>query len=110
MYAVQQTQVLVGSINDKEHGGQVGILKMKRVHPNNLNVSDFETAWNSKYMRNVRKQMLNGEMPYKCYKEEVPGHNPKRMWETAYWSNRVNVDTLLKNTNEDGSVSPISIY
>ena len=31
-------------------------------NPNNLNVSDFETAWNSTYMKNVRKQMLNGEM------------------------------------------------
>ena len=40
----------------------------------NLNVSDFETAWNSTYMKNVRKQMLNGEMSVvsKCYKEEAP--------------------------------------
>ena len=34
---------------------------------------DFETAWNSTYMRNVRKQMLNGEIPscIKCFKEEA---------------------------------------
>ncbi len=103
----------VGPTNDKEHGGQVGILKDEEGRPNNLNVSDFETAWNSKYMRNVRKQMLNGEMPpscLKCYKEEAAGHNSKRMWETAYWSNRVNVDTLLENTNEDGSVPPQLAY
>ena len=76
----------VGATNDKEHGGQVGILKTDDGKPNNLNVSDFETAWNSKYMKNVRKQMLAGEKPpscLKCYKEEAAGHNSKRMWETA---------------------------
>ena len=103
----------VGPTNDKEHGGQVGILKDEEGRPNNLNVSDFETAWNSTYMRNVRKQMLNGEMPpscLKCYKEEAAGHNSKRMWETAYWSKRVDVDKLLQNTNEDGSVPPNLAY
>ena len=103
----------VGATNDKEHGGQVGILKDEEGRPNNLNVSDFLSSWNSTYMKNVRKQMLNGEMPpscLKCYKEEAAGHNSKRMWETAYWSNRVNVDTLLENTNEDGSVPPQLAY
>ena len=56
----------VGPTNDKEHGGQVGILKTDDGKPNNLNVSDFETAWNSNYMKNVRKQMLNGEKPTAC--------------------------------------------
>ena len=103
----------VGPTNDKEHGGQVGILKDEEGRPNNLNVSDFETAWNSTYMRNVRKQMLNGEVPpscIKCFKEEAAGHNSKRMWETAYWSKRVDVDTLLENTSEDGSVPPQLAY
>ena len=75
-------------------------------NPNNSNVSDFETAWNSTYMKNVRKQMLNGEMPpscIKCYKEEVPGPIPKRMWETAYWAQRVDVDKIIADTKEDGS-------
>ena len=103
----------VGPTNDKEHGGQVGILKDEYGRPNNLNVSDFETAWNSTYMRNVRKQMLNGEQPpscVKCYKEEAAGHNSKRMWETAYWSKRVDVDRLVANTNDDGSVPPELTY
>jgi len=103
----------VGPTNDKEHGGQVGILKTDDGKPNNLNVSDFETAWNSSYMKNVRKQMLNGEIPpscVKCFKEEAAGHNSKRMWETKYWSQRVDVDTLIKNTAEDGSVPPQLAY
>ncbi|MDA8882799.1 twitch domain-containing radical SAM protein [bacterium] len=103
----------VGPTNDKVHGGQVGILKTDDGKPNNLNVSDFETAWNSNYMKNVRLQMLNGEKPpscTKCYKEEASGHNSKRMWETNYWSKRVNVDELIENTSEDGGVPPQLAY
>jgi hypothetical protein len=103
----------VGATNDKVHGGQVGILKTEDGKPSNLNVSDFETAWNSTYMRNVRKQMLAGEKPpscIKCYKEEAAGHNSKRMWETEYWSQRVDVDKILADTKEDGRVPPQLAY
>ena len=31
----------IGATNDKEHGGQVGILKTDDGKPNNLNVTDF---------------------------------------------------------------------
>ena len=103
----------VGPTNDKEHGGQVGVLKDEMGKPNNLNVSDFQSAWNSTYMRNVRKQMLNGEKPpscMKCFKEEAAGHNSKRMWETNYWSQRVDVDKLIADTEDDGSVPPQLAY
>ena len=42
----------------------------------------------------------------KCYKEEDAGHNSKRMWETAYWDKRVDIDKLMEDTQEDGSVLP----
>ena len=103
----------VGATNDKVHGGQVGILKTEDGKPSNLNVTDFLTAWNSSYMCNVRKQMLNGEKPpscMKCYKEESAGHNSKRMWETAYWSERVDVEKLIKETQPDGSLPPQLAY
>ena len=103
----------VGSTNDKLHGGMVGVLKTDDGKPNNLNVSDFKTAWNSSYMKNVRKQMINGEQPpscLKCYKEEAAGHNSKRMWETKYWSQRVDVDKLIAETDEDGGVPPQLAY
>lgn len=103
----------VGPTNDKEHGGQVGILKDDEGRPSNLNVADFQTAWNSSYMRNVRKQMLTGEQPpscIKCYKEEAAGHRSKRQWETEYWSKRVNVGKLVENTEDDGSVPPQLAY
>jgi hypothetical protein len=103
----------VGPTNDKEHGGMVGILKDDMGRPNNLNVTDFQTAWNSKYMKNVRKQMMNGEVPpscIKCFKEEAAGHRSKRQWETNYWSKRVDVDRLIENTQEDGEVPPELTY
>ena len=103
----------VAATNDKVHGGQVGILKTEDGKPNNLNVSDFETAWNSTYMKNVRTQMLNGEVPpscVKCFKEEATGHRSKRQWETAYWSQRVDVERLIADTNDDGSVPPQLAY
>ena len=103
----------VGSTNDKEYGGQVGILKDEEGRPNNLNVTDFETAWNSTYMKNVRKQMLAGDMPpscLKCYREEAAGHRSKRQWETDYWRKRVDLDKLLDETDEDGSVPPQLAY
>ena len=99
----------VGPTNDKQHGGMVGILKTEEGKPANLNVSDFQSSWNSTYMRNVRKQMLNGEQPpscIKCYKEEAAGHNSKRMWETAYWMERTDLNQLVADTAEDGSVPP----
>jgi len=103
----------VGPTNDKEYGGMVGVLKTEEGKPSNLNVSDFLTSWNSTYMRNVRKQMLNGEKPpscVKCYKEESSGHRSKRQWETEYWLKRVDLDTLISQTTDDGSVPPKLTY
>ena len=103
----------VGATNDREHGGMVGILKTDDGKPNNLNVSDFLSSWNSTYMKNVRRQMMNGEKPpscLKCYKEEAAGHRSKRQWETEYWGKRVSVDKLIENTNDDGSVPPQLAY
>jgi len=99
----------VGPTNDKSNGGSIGVLKDEQGRPNNLNVSDFESSWNSTYMRNIRTTMLNNEVPpscAKCFKEEAAGHNSKRMWETRYWGERVDVAQLLEETEEDGSTPP----
>lgn len=103
----------VGPTNDKLHGGMVGVLKTEEGKPSNLNVSDFLSSWNSTYMKNVRLKMLAGEEPpscTKCYREEEAGHNSKRMWETEYWRQRVDLDQLLAATEEDGSVPPQLSY
>ena len=75
-------------------------------NPTNLNHVDFATAWNSSYMRNVRKEMLAGVKPAPCtmcWNEESVGIRSKRLWENDYWLPRVNLKSLLANTTEDGS-------
>ena len=102
-----------GATNDKKYGGEVGILKNDDGKPANLNHTDLLTGWNNSYMKDVRKKMLNGEIPAactKCFKEEEVGHASKRVWETEYWSRRVSIDDLVKDTNEDGSVPPTITY
>jgi hypothetical protein len=99
----------VGPTNDKEHGGQVGIVKMADGKPANLNTTTLLEAWNNDYMKNVRTQMLAGHKPascLKCYKEEEQGHASKRQWETQYWSNRVDLQSLIDETSPEGQVEP----
>jgi sulfatase maturation enzyme AslB (radical SAM superfamily) len=98
-----------GATNDKKFGGEVGILKNPDGRPANLNHTDLMTAWNNDYMRGTRRQMLAGEVPNactKCFKEEKAGHRSKRNWETEYWSRRVNVDELVRETKPDGEIQP----
>ena len=60
-------------------------------------------------MRNVRKSMLQGEKPascLKCYKEEDAGHRSKRNWETEYWAARYDLEQMVAETQEDGTVEP----
>ncbi len=102
-----------GATNDKVWGGEVGIVKNDNGKPANLNHTDLLSGWNNLYMRSVRKQMLNGEIPpscSKCFKEESAGHRSKRNWETEYWNARVDTKSLLDATQEDGSVPPKMYY
>lgn len=92
-------------------GGEVGVVKNDNGIPANFNHTTLEEAWNSSYMRNVRKMMLQGEKPascLKCYKEEDAGHLSKRNWETEYWSNRYDLAELVAETQQDGS-TPVKI-
>jgi sulfatase maturation enzyme AslB (radical SAM superfamily) len=99
----------VGATNDKKHGGEVGVLKQSDGKPANLNVTDLMSSWNNDYMKNVRKQMLNGEKPascLKCYAEEDAGHMSKRFWETEYWARRVDLKEIIEETSVEGEIPP----
>lgn len=103
----------VGATNDKEHGGEVGILKNEDGKPANFNHTSLEEAWNNSYMRNIRRNMLSGKIPpscTKCFKEEEAGHRSKRMWETEFWSSKIDIERLIENTTEDGYVPPEVYY
>lgn len=93
--------------SNKIGGGEVGVLKNDDGIPANFNTTSLQDAWNSSYMRNVRKMMLRGEKPapcLKCYKEEDAGHLSKRNWETKYWGARYDLNQLVSETNDDGSI------
>jgi hypothetical protein len=93
----------------KVNGGQVGVLKTDSGVPANLNNSSLLESWNNDYMRNVRKMMLRGEKPpscLKCYKEEDAGVQSKRNWETAYWVGELGLESIIGDTQPDGSVIP----
>lgn len=93
----------------KVGGGEVGIVRREDGTPANFNNTTLEEAWNSSYMRNVRKLMLRGEKPascLKCYKEEEAGHLSKRKWETDYWGHRYDLHELVNETAQDGSIPP----
>lgn len=84
----------------------VGIVKNDvGQHINFAHTTPME-AWNSEYMRNVRRTMMDGNVPAsctKCFAEESKGVVSKRMWETATWMERgLDIKNLLNNTKEDG--------
>ena len=60
-------------------------------------------------MKNVRKQMLNNEMPpscMKCYREEDAGSYVYQTFlASEYWSRRVDV-AILAEASEGGSSPP----
>ena len=94
-------------------GGEVGVVRNDDGIPANFNNTSLADAWNSNYMKNVRKMMLRGEKPdscLKCYKEEEAGHLSKRNWESEYWAARYDIDQLVAETNKDGSIPPIIRY
>jgi MoaA/NifB/PqqE/SkfB family radical SAM enzyme len=77
----------------------------------NLTTSKISDIWNSETLKTTRLQMLNDEIPLsctKCFEEESKGITSKRQWETIVWNERVNIDTIVEKTQEDGSL-PVSI-
>lgn len=77
----------------------------------NLATSSIEQVWNSDYMKNIRLQMINNQVPSsctKCFKEEQAGIVSKRQWETAVWKERLDLDSIIAKTQDDGSL-PVDI-
>lgn len=87
----------------------VGLVKMEDGKPANFSHNLPTEAFNNDYMKSVRKTMLAGEVPascLKCYKEEEEGIASKRIWETGTWylQEETDIQELIKETQEDGSV------
>jgi MoaA/NifB/PqqE/SkfB family radical SAM enzyme len=94
----------------KTDNKEVGLVKQDGI---NMNLRDhtIEEVWNSEQMRNTRLQMLNGEVPLsckKCFEEEAKGIKSKRNWETEVWNERIDVQEIVDQTQEDGTL-PVNI-
>lgn len=77
----------------------------------NLQTSTISQVWNSDYLKSVRLQMLNEQVPSsctKCFKEEANGIVSKRQWETVVWKERMDLDSIVAKTQPDGSL-PVEI-
>lgn len=77
----------------------------------NLIDNSLEEVWNSQGLRQIRLQMLNGEIPKtctKCFEEEAQGITSKRQWETIQWQQRLDIDSIVAKTSIDGSL-PVEI-
>jgi len=94
----------------KTDNKEVGLVKQDGI---NMNLRDhtIEEVWNSEQMRNTRLQMLNDEIPSscrKCFEEEAKGIKSKRNWETEVWNERIDVQEIVDQTQEDGTL-PVNI-
>lgn len=82
-------------------------------HINFANTTPMQ-AWNSEYMRSVRRAMMDGKKPAsctKCFDEEAKGVVSKRMWETGSWIERgIDVSQLLNDTHKDGRYKEVLKY
>jgi organic radical activating enzyme len=87
----------------------IGVLRTDQGLPANFHTTTLNEAVNNEYMKNIRKKMLNDEIPAsctKCFVEENNSHISKRIWETKKWEKIVDVKELIENTKEDGSIIP----
>jgi len=88
----------------------IGLVKRDGIAMN-LKYHTIEEVWNCEQMKHTRLAMLNGDQIdscRKCYEEESSGIVSKRQWETEIWRDRIDFDSVLASTGQDGSV-PVQI-
>lgn len=91
--------------------GLVDVKDAGLVKDMNLKTHSIKQIWNGDFMRNTRLQMLNNEIPRsctKCFEEEAKGIKSKRNWETTVWNERLDLQSIVDKTQQDGSL-PVDI-
>lgn len=92
----------------------VGLVKNDDGIPANFASSTPMSAWNNKYMRDVRLDMLNNNIPKsctRCFNEESKGIVSKRIWETGTWvRDGLDVRSLIDKTEVNGVVPEKLVY
>ena len=94
----------------------VGLVKMEHGQPANFGRETPMEAWNNEYMRSVRTNMLQGNIPVscrKCFEEEKVGVVSKRIWESMTWQqdeDGIDIAELVQQTKQDGTIPEELVY
>ena len=81
----------------------------KLIESDNLHDTSLKDGYNSEYYKNVRKKMINEEIPAVCEKfcfdEEKTLNSSKRLGAIKKWTGQnYSMENLIKKTNKDGSI------
>ena len=79
----------------------------------NLNKSDFSSAWNSSSMRDLRVAMLKGRQSRvckRCYAEEKAGVASHRVRSNFYWKDYYSFERFIEQTDEKGFFKGKPVY
>jgi molybdenum cofactor biosynthesis enzyme MoaA len=91
-----------------------GLVKKDNGLPANFSKDSLASAFNNRYMRSVRVNMVDSKIPpscSKCFEEESKGIVSKRIWETYYWHNEgLDLSSLIASTEINGSVPNVIRY
>lgn len=77
----------------------------------NLRDQTLEEVWNSTFMKQTRIDLLNETIPAsckKCFEEESKGIISKRQWETVVWKDRINLEEVVNQMDQEGNM-PLKI-
>ena len=100
-------------VNEYVAGASVGTIVDQDGTPASLAKVSIEEAWNNEFMRSTRRAMLEGTIPRsctKCFEEERNKIVSKRVWETVYWGQRLDLPSIARATRADGSLDPKVYY
>jgi len=90
-------------------------IKMDNGLDSEIHKNDIQDIWNSKYVRTIRTQMLNGEWPQDCFYckgQEETGNPSPRMGYTERWKKVKSLSQRIQEAKKkDGQVSllPLSL-
>ena len=91
-----------------------GLVKKENGRPANFGTDTLTSAINNDYMKEVRRTMMEGNIPAscaKCFEEESNGIVSKRVWENYYWDqDGLDFEQLVKETTPDGEIPPVVRY
>lgn len=83
-----------------------GVVRKKDNSPYNASIDDMEEARNASLMKEIRKNMLQGEWSIecgRCKQEEESGLNSRRQYELENW--KFNIEDAKLITDQDGTIT-----